>query len=312
MENAVEIMPGGDDQNPVEEEMSFLSYLFRGFIFPCISINFYKAAIKKKVFWAILFFILFGLVFSTVQTAIGMNFMKDMGTFIVDGFHNGDVPDFVIRNGVAEVLAEQPIGYDDGNRFIGVDTTGQFTVQDLKTYSEGVLLTRDTMYQWDDGQLKELSLRDVNSIFGDPLYFDEQHVSNFWQSFSVIMGFAMFLVLWFWSAGIRLLYILVIALVLWEIVSLSRKDVGFGPVLISGIFANVLVMYIKTVLRIMNVSFFLLYTLLLLLIWGIVLYRLFKNKPDTNEPVIVSDIAQIQLGQIDDSHSIENDSETMN
>lgn len=309
MDNIEEISSGAAGQNPVDEELSFLTYLLRGFIFPCASLNFYKAAIKKKVFWAIIFFIIFGLIFSTVQTLTGLYFLDDMGTYIIEEYQNGDFPDIVIHNGVAEVFAEQPVWYDDGNRYIGADTTGQFTVADLLNYGEGILLTKDTMYQWDDGQLKEISLRDVNSVFGDPLYFDEEHVSDFWQSFSRIMGFVMFFALWFWHAGIRLLYILVVALVLWGIISLSKKDVGFGMVLITGIFANVPVMYIKTILSWMDVSFFLLYTLLLLTVWGIVLVKLLKKEPRKTEPVLVSAAGQTTLEQIDYSHIVENDPE---
>jgi hypothetical protein len=309
MENVIEDSSGQEGHTPVDEEMSFLTYLLRGFIFPCGSLNFYKAAIKKKVFWAIVFFIIFGLVFSTVQTATSMINMKEMGTFIIESLHNGDVPEMIIHNGVAEVYAEQPVWYEDEVRYIGADTTGQFTVEELLTYDEGVLLVRDTIYVWDDGKLKDLSLRDMNDVFGDPLYFDEQHVTDFWQSFSRIMGFVIFFALWFWHAGIRLVYILVVALVLWGIISLSKNDVGFGLVLISGIFANVPVMYIKTVLKMMNVSFFLLYTLLLLTFWGIVLAKMLKKEPRKTEPALVSAAGQTTLEQIDYSHIVDNDPE---
>ena len=305
MENVVEITPGGNEQPPTEEELSFFTYIFRGFIFSCGSINFYKAAIKKKVFWAIVFFVLFGLVFTTVQTIIGMKNLKNAGTYITEAFQNGDVPNMTIHNGVAEVDAEQPVWYEDNNRFLGADTTGVITSEDLRSYDEGVLLTRETIYNWQDGQMKEISLQDMNSVFGDPIYFDEQHVLDFWQSFSAIMGFVIFFALWFWSAGIRLLYILVVALVLWGIVSLSRKDVNFGPILISGIFANVPVMYIKTILGIMNVSFFLLYTILLLVIWGIVLGKLFKKPAAIADAEVVSTSVQYPLEQIDPPNVID-------
>lgn len=67
-------------------------------------------------------------------------------------------PDFRIVNGVVEYEGPQPVVVDDGVSVFILDTTGQTGPEAIDGRPNSMLVTRDTLYQFRQGRLEELSL----------------------------------------------------------------------------------------------------------------------------------------------------------
>jgi len=74
-----------------------------------------------------------------------------------------------------------------------------------------------------------------------------------------------------WHSLLRLAYLALLGLLFWGVAALVRSKTGFGPVLVTGLYASVPALYAQFLLRQAHVSFLGLYTLLLVPMWGLAL-----------------------------------------
>jgi len=127
-------------------------WFFSGAVLPMGSLSYYRKAGQKSVGGAILFFVVFTLLISTLVT---VNFGAEMFSVrndIRDAYANGEIPEITISHGVAEVSGEQPFIFlnaadADGQRiFVAADTTGKITQIDAGRFDQGFLLTRTDLH----------------------------------------------------------------------------------------------------------------------------------------------------------------------
>src|SRR5690348_8134424 len=84
-----------------------VGWFLSGAVLPIGSFSYYRKAAQKSVGSAILFFVLFTLVLSTLST---INLSINMFSFIGEinqAFEDGEIPEITISHGVAEVSGEQ-------------------------------------------------------------------------------------------------------------------------------------------------------------------------------------------------------------
>ncbi len=252
-----------------------LGWLFSGAVLPMGSATFYRKAVQRSVGGAILFFLLFTLVISILSTiTIGVNmFLVIAG--IQQAYANGEVPQIVIRNGIAEVDGPQPfILIDDSTpstqpSFVAVDTSGEINEIDTQRYDQGFLLTRTELHIVNQqGDYQVLPLAELNTAFEkDPIIINGDTVSRAWGALSVFVVIFMFIFLVLWHSLLRLMIIATIALVIWGIVSLAKPNTGFGPIIISGLYAIVPAIYFSHLFSRAGVSFPGLQTFFLMIFW---------------------------------------------
>jgi len=257
-----------------------LGQFFSGFVLPLGSFTFYRKSAQKSVGIAILFFSIFTLTVTFLASVgVGITFLA-MGNDIRTSFEDGTIPEIIIRNGVTEVDAQQPLiffdnqGESSDRTFVAIDTTGVLTEIDRTQYDQGFLLMKRELHVLNNnGRYQVIPLSELNSAFGtDPIIINAETAAKGWTAFSIIVAIVVFIALVVWNSIIRLMYLCLIALVLWGIASLLRPNTGFGPVIITGIYALVPAIYIHHLLSRVNLSFFGLQTILLMPIWAIALY----------------------------------------
>lgn len=217
-----------------------LGWLLSGFILPLGSFSYYRKAAQKSVAQAILFFFVFTITSAfLVSLGVGKTFLE-VGKDIRQSFEDGAVPEIVIRNGVAEVDGPQPVILadlqDDSNSriFVAIDTTGSVKQIDTNRYDQGILLKERELHLLNDnGEYQVLPLRDLNTMFEtDPIVINAETMTTGWRGFSIVLTLIVFVALAIWNSIIRLMLILLMALVLWGVVSIFRPNIGFGPILI--------------------------------------------------------------------------------
>lgn len=257
-----------------------LGWFLSGFILPLGSFGYYRKATQKSVAQAVLFFCVFT-VSGAFLASMGIGItLLDVGNDIRQSFEDGTVPEIVIRNGVAEVNGPQPVILadfqdDTGSRiFVAIDTTGEIKQIDISRYDQGILLKERELHLLDDnGEYQILPLRELNTLFEtDPIFINANTMIQGWRTFSIIMTVVIFVAAAIWNSIIRLMFLLLLALILWGIVSLFRTSIGFGPILISGIYALVPVLYAHHLFNRIGLSFFGMQTLFLIAAWLVVLF----------------------------------------
>jgi len=260
-----------------------LGWFFAGAVLPIGSLSFYRRSSYRRVGIAILFFLTFTIFIAFLNTiAIGIE-LQDGARFIRSQFDRGAFPEITIRNGVAEVSGQQPYVFttDDptnGPLFYGIDTTGQINTIDRTRYAQGMLLTRTRLIILNRGQLQALPLSAVNDIFKrDPLILNAETAVNAWRALTAIITLFAFLFFVFWNAILRLMVITLAALLLWGIASLFLPKVGFGPFVITGLYALIPAIYLTQLFHRTGVSFLGLQTLLILAFWAVALAGTFLN-----------------------------------
>lgn len=269
--------------------LSWLIFTVKGFVFPCFSPSFYKTSSKKKLPGVIAFFFLFAFVITFVPTLQVVFAMRGVGNEIQGAYERGEFPTIIIEDGLAKVDGHQPFVFENKRTIVAIDTTGGMNEIDTRSYSEGILLTRTEIHFVNEDGYRVLPLSDLNTKFGNPIVLDKAHVLDLWKAFSILIAILAFVGILIWNSLVRLAYIALIGLVIWGIVSLIKKGVGFSPVLITGILANVPVIYLKFLLELANISFFTLYTMLLIVAWSLALWVSLKNNKvnEIENPVIV-------------------------
>jgi hypothetical protein len=254
-----------------------VGWFLSGAVLPMASLSYYRKAAQKSVGSAILFFVFFTVILSTLSTislAVGM--FSIVGE-IKQSFEDGTIPEITIRNGVAEVEGKQPYimvneADADGNRmFLGIDTTGQIISIDESYYYQGFLLTRTELHMLTPRNgYQVVPLSDLNAAFEkDPILINGQTMSQAWGVMTTILVIVAFIFLVLWHTVVRLMFIAMIALIFWGIVTLIKPNTGFGPIIITGLYALVPAIYASHLLSRSDLTFPGLQTLLFLIFWVI-------------------------------------------
>ncbi len=252
-----------------------LGWFLSGAVLPLGSLSFYREAARRRVGTAILFFFTFT-IFTSILTTIGLGVtMAGVVSQIRQAYQQGKVPAITISGGVAQVDGPQPAIFlndrtSQGALLVAADTTGQLTEIDQSQYTQGFLLTRTELHMLTPSQgYQRLPLSEINATFNqDPLVINEQTVSAAWVTFSAIFSVLAFIGLVLWNSVVRLMIIAMLALILWGIGTLFRPGVGFGPYIITGLYAIVPAIYISHVFSKSGVSFPGIQTILLIIFWA--------------------------------------------
>jgi FtsH-binding integral membrane protein len=256
--------------------LSDLAWFFSGAILPVGSLWFYRKASQRSVGLAILFFFAFTVIITILSTiSIGVAMAGAVRT-IRDAYQQGRVPEITIAGGVAQVSGPEPAILVDehtskGAVFVALDTTGRITSIDQSRYSQGFLLTRTELHVLNTGQrYQRVPLSELNKLFSrDPLVIDEQSVSSAWVAFSAILTVLIFIALVLWNSVVRLMIIAMLALIFWGVATLFRPTIGFGPFIITGLYAVVPAVYLSHLFTRSQVSFPGLQTIMLILFWAV-------------------------------------------
>jgi hypothetical protein len=253
-----------------------LGWFFSGAVLPMGSLSYYRKAARMSVGSAILFFAFFTVVISTLSTInVAVAAFSAIGS-IQDSFTSGRMPEITISKGIAEVSGEHPYILIDGSdasgrqMFIAVDATGEITKIDSRYY-QGVLLTRtDLQVVNPQNGYQTIPLREINTLFEkDPIIINAQTVSQAWALVSSIFVVVAFIFLVIWHTIIRLMIISVIALILWGIITLIKPNTGFGPVIVTGLYAIIPAIYLSHLLSRSSLTFPGLQTFFLLVFWTV-------------------------------------------
>lgn len=270
-----------------------LGWFFSGAILPMGSFTYYRKATQRSVGSAILFFVIFTFTISalfTIQAAVNM--FSAIG-YIQKSYADGTIPEITIANGIANVKGKQPyIMIDDTTSngqtmFVAIDTTGQIQEIDTSRYTQGFLLTKTELHMvTPQNGYQTLPLKDFNTSFEkDPIIINAQTVSQAWGVMATVMVILVFIFLFLWHTVLRLMIISMYALIIWGIVSLIKPNTGFGPIIITGLYAIVPAIYLSHLLSRSNFTFPGVQTFFLILFWTIGIVVNYANvKFFTEEP----------------------------
>ncbi len=255
--------------------LSSLGWFLSGAVLPIGSFAYYRQASQKRVLSAIMFFFAFTLVISLLTTInVGVSMFSLTGQ-IRQAYASGDVPEITISHGYAQVDGQQPwILFDERNAsgqraLIAVDTTGALTDIDTEAYDTGFLLTATDLHVLSQqGDYQVLPLSEVNAAFSaDPIVINARTLTNAWEVVSAVTVIFAFIFLALWYSVVRLMIVAMLALIIWGIVSLIRPNTGFGPIIITGLYAIVPAVYLSHLLSRSDLGFPGTQTFLLLVFW---------------------------------------------
>jgi hypothetical protein len=233
--------------------MGELAWFFSGAVLPMGSFVYYRKASQKSVGSAILFFIIFTLVISVISTiSFGLT-MFSVIEGIQKAYTDGDVPEITIAHGVAEVDGTQPFVLIDGEDangqsiLVAADTTGKIKEIDTNRFDQGFLLTQTELHVLNrQNDYQTLPLSELHTAFQrDPIIINAQTVSQAWGVIAAIIVILAFIFLVLWQTVVRLMIISMIALIIWGVVSLIKPNTGFGPIIITGLYAIVPAIYLS-------------------------------------------------------------------
>lgn len=266
--------------------ISELGWFFSGVILPIGSLGFYRKASQKSVSIAILFFFIFTSSIACLLTISLAVTMYSVSGGIKEAYANGKIPEIVIENGIAQVEGKQPnillSGQDAAGEsvFVAIDTSGEITRIDESLYDTGFLLTRTQLHVLSNGDYQVLPLIDLNRTFEQPrIEINAQTVQRGWQTFLIIFVVFAFVFIWLWHVILRLMIISLIALLIWGMVSIIRPNTGFGPIIISGLYAIVPAIYLSHLLSRSVFTFPGVQTFFLIIFWAVALVASLSNSP---------------------------------
>ena len=255
-----------------------------GLILPLGSFSFFRRAAQESAGRAILFFFVLTMAASFLAS-IGMGVtMQAVGDDIRQSFEDGTIPEIVIRDGVAEVDAPQPLilaDIQDGTTprtIVIIDTTGRTRQIDNGRYDQGILLKERELHVLNqNGEYQVLPLEDLNRAFEtDTIVIDADTTTRGWRVFSILFIIIAFFALFAWNSIVRLMFVSLVALIMWGIVSLFRPNTGFGPVIISGVYSLVPTIYISHLFSRAGLYLPCLQTILFLSAWIVALFITFS------------------------------------
>jgi hypothetical protein len=261
-----------------------VGWFLSGFVLPLGSFSYYRKASQKSAGQAVLFFLLFTIT-ASFFASIGMGVtLQAVGNEIRQSFEDGTVPEIVIRDGVAEVDGPQPVivaDIQDGTSprtIVIIDTTGRTRQIDTSQYDQGFLLKERELHILNqNGRYQVLPLEELNTMFGtDTIVIDANSATRGWRVFAILFAFIIFFALILWNSVVRLMFISLVALVMWGVVSLFRPNTEFGPVIVSGIYSLVPAVYISHLFNRAGAPIPCLQTLLFLSAWILALFITFS------------------------------------
>jgi hypothetical protein len=246
-----------------------------GLVLPWFSWRFYRRAVRRRLIFAVFFFIFFELAI-TIFTTIGVG--KELFSVtaqVRSVFESGRVPEITIRDGIASVDAPQPfVIFDEQDTAVILDTMGTITELDRTRFTQGFLLTRTSLHLLNkSGRYQELPLSMLHELFGtNPILINAVTAPRYWAGFSAIATILVLVGLVLWNVLGRFIGLLTLGMLLWGLAALVRSGTGFSPVLITGLYAMVPATYLYYLLGLAGVKFFGLHALLLILAWVIALW----------------------------------------
>jgi hypothetical protein len=163
---------------------------------------------------------------------------------IEQAFASGEFPEIVIENGFAMVRARQPLTLMEGGGSI-------------------IILDTSGTYQSIDTSRTAL---------------------NLWRSFASIFSVAAFIGIGIWNLAIRFMWLTLLAVLIWGLLSAFNMRAEYGPVLTAGIYALVPAVYISFLLGLIGISFCGFQTGLLLVIWVVVARPALKARDASEAP----------------------------
>lgn len=279
--------PEGEQSEPQDSGIADeLIWVGRGFFQPLYSLPFYKAAARKSLVDAVLFFVVFGTILTiaaTINLSVGLG---SAARDIEQAFASGEFPEIVIQNGLAQVRARQPlILLEEQGAVAIIDTSGFHQSIDTNRYAQGFLLTRNSFHLYSRGDYQVLQLADLNQAFGDPIVINRETALEFWQSFTRIFSIAAFIGLGLWNIVLRFMLLTFLGVVVWGVLSALSVRSDYGPVLVVGIYALVPAVYVSFLLGQLGITFCGLQTGLHLLVWVVVANLVLKEEKDPDTPV---------------------------
>ncbi len=237
-----------------------------GFVLSGCSPTFYYQAARRRLITAVLFFVVFGLILAGLQTGQVVYTMRPFRDDVNAAFDEGKVPAVTIANGEAVVHGPEPfVAVDDGRNLIVFDTTGQYTGEELANYQSGLVLTKTKLVSIDDQGNVQTTLLNMPFLRQRTIEINAGLVQRILSGLQV----SVFLGLAFWRVVLGLIYVALWALVVWGFAAQVKRGVGFGPVLTTGLYAVVPATYAHYLLDRVDMDFFGLFTLLLLIGWGV-------------------------------------------
>jgi hypothetical protein len=273
-EGALTQIPGDDKDVVMQTDAAIRSSTLQvygaGSVLSCFSPTFYYHAVRHRVIGAVGFLFLFGMVITGLQMGNLIVSFMPFRAEIAQAFEAGNFPEITISNGEATIHGPEPFVVFDEDRTLAVlDTTGEYTPEALisRGYNDAILLTESAVVIFDEDGLDITELGDLHLLFGDPIEVNAKIVQRWLNWFLVIA----FIGLAIWNTLVRLAYLALVGLIVWGIAALIRRGTNFRPVYITGLYVIVPTFYARFLLAQASLSFFGLFTLLLLPLWTIAL-----------------------------------------
>jgi hypothetical protein len=277
---------GQEDQKP-SNFLDRLYWLLKGFIYPIWSRPFYREAATKPMGAALVFLLAFAVFQSLVSTATTAFNLNQFETEIQDAYQSGEIPDITIENGIATVSGTGKYSFENNRQIIAVDTTGSMQEIDTNLYSEGFLLTRDEFHLVNEDGYQVLPLIEINQTFGNPVVLDADSITELWSKIATVINFIVLGGGFLWFSLGRFIYLVILGLLVWAVVSISNQGFEFNRILISGIYANVPTSYLVFLLRKLGISFFGLRGIILFVIWGVALAYIIKADKSIEDQSVI-------------------------
>ncbi len=267
--------------------MKHLKWLLSGFIYPCFRLDFYQGAVESSILRSVALFVLFAIVLTALNTIRVLTEASNIGN-IQEFFNSGELTEIVIEDGKTTVVGKQPlILYDVEGTLIAVDTTGDISDIDRLKYFQGFLLTETSFHMLHDGDYQTFPLNEILSAFEkDKIVINEETTLSMWKTVLLWAAVILFTVLLIWFVLVRFMYLTFIAVLMWGFITVMRRTVNYGQVLTVGLLALVPLTYAKFLLSLVGIQFFFLFTILLIVIWGVVLLKVFPKMPKDKETAL--------------------------
>lgn len=141
-----------------------------------------------------------------------------------------EVPDFAVRNGQVDFKAPMPYIVEEGNSIIIIDTTGKTQPEDLERYQTGILITRDTVYQVNMGQIQTIDLSQV------PINVNKSDVVRFIRGLWIFIPIG-YVFMYLFQLGFKALDAVILGLVGLIYGSATGRKVEFGLAFKLGLYA---------------------------------------------------------------------------
>ncbi|MCB9420194.1 MAG: DUF1189 family protein [Ardenticatenaceae bacterium] len=234
-----------------------------GLVLSGCSPSFYYHAARRRL-TAVLFFVLFGLILAGLQTGQVVYAMRPFRDDVNAAFDEGKVPAVTIANGEAVVHGPEPfVAVDDGRNLVVFDTTGQYTGEELGDYESGLVLTKTKLVSIDDNGNIQTTPLNLPFLRQRTIEINAEVAQRILSGLQVTV----FLGLAFWRVILGLIYVTMLALVVWFVADQVKPGIGFGPVWTTGLYAAVPAAYAHYLLDRVDIDFFSMFTLLLLAGW---------------------------------------------